>query len=68
LRAAVTKLDIVIPGPEIDDDPAAISLWNETGNFIGTALARMEWGRAAMTQCQNVASANGECHVMIKVR
>jgi hypothetical protein len=42
----VTKLDIITPGPEIDDDPAAIALWNDTGNFIGTALARMERGRA----------------------
>jgi hypothetical protein len=42
----MTKLDIITPGPEIDDDPAAIALWNDTGNFIGSALARMERGRA----------------------
>jgi hypothetical protein len=42
----MTKLDIITPGPEIDSDPDAVALWNETGNFIGTALARMERGRA----------------------
>jgi hypothetical protein len=42
----VTKLDILTPGPEIDDDPDAVMLWNDTGNFIGTALARMERGKA----------------------
>jgi len=42
----MTELHILIPGPEIDSDPDAVALWNETGNFIGTALARMECGRA----------------------
>ena len=42
----MTKLDILTPGPEIDDDPDAVMLWNDTGNFIGTALARMERGKA----------------------
>ena len=42
----MTKLDIVTPGPEIESDPDATALWDETGNFIGTALARMERGKA----------------------
>jgi len=42
----MTKLDIIIPGPEIDSDPDATGLWDQTGNFISTALARMERGRA----------------------
>jgi hypothetical protein len=42
----MTKLDIIIPGPEIEADPDATALWNETGNFIGTALARQERGKA----------------------
>jgi hypothetical protein len=42
----MTKLDIIIPGPEIESDPDANALWVETGNFIGTALARMERGKA----------------------
>jgi hypothetical protein len=42
----MTELDIVIPGPEIDADPDATALWDQTGNFIGAALARMERGRA----------------------
>jgi hypothetical protein len=45
-RLAMTKLDIVIPGPEIDSDPNAVALWNDTGNFIGTAMARMNRGKA----------------------
>jgi hypothetical protein len=42
----MTKLDIDIPGPEIESDPDARTLWDQTGNFIGTALARMERGKA----------------------
>jgi hypothetical protein len=42
----MTKLNIIIPGPEIESDPEALSLWNQTGNFIGTALARMKRGKA----------------------
>jgi|tagenome__1003787_1003787.scaffolds.fasta_scaffold19262672_1 hypothetical protein len=42
----MTKLDIIIPGPEMESDPDATVLWDETGNFIGTALARMERGKA----------------------
>lgn len=42
----MTKLDIITPGPEIESDPDAIALWDQTGNFIGTALARMERGKA----------------------
>ena len=41
----ITELDITTPGLELED-PAAISLWDETGNFIGTALARIERGKA----------------------
>jgi hypothetical protein len=34
-------LDIIIPGPEIESDPDhPTALWDQTGNFIGTALAR----------------------------
>jgi hypothetical protein len=40
------KLDIIIPGPEIESDPDATALWDQTGNFISTALARMERGKA----------------------
>ena len=44
---SMSKLDdIIIPGPEIEADPDATALWNQTGNFIGTALARMERGKA----------------------
>ena len=42
----MTKLDIIVPGPEIETDPAATALWDQTGNFIGPALARMERGKA----------------------
>jgi hypothetical protein len=42
----MTELDIIIPGPENESDPEATALWDETGNFIGTALARMERGKA----------------------
>jgi hypothetical protein len=42
----MTKLDIIIPGPEIDSDPDATALWDQTGKFIGAALARMERGKA----------------------
>jgi hypothetical protein len=42
----MTKLDIVTPGPELDSDPDATALWNQTGNFIGVALAWMERGKA----------------------
>ena len=42
----MNDLDIIIPGPELDSDPDATVLWNQTGNFIGTALARMERGKA----------------------
>jgi hypothetical protein len=41
----MTKLDIIIPGPEIESDPEATALWDQTGNFIGTALARVERSR-----------------------
>ena len=41
----MTKLDIIIPGPEIDSDPDAVALWDQTGKFIGNALAQMERGR-----------------------
>jgi hypothetical protein len=42
----MTKLNIIVPGPEHESDPDATALWDQTGNFIGTALARMERGRA----------------------
>jgi hypothetical protein len=42
----MTELDIITPGPEIESDPDAVTLWDETGKFIGTALARMERGKA----------------------
>jgi hypothetical protein len=42
----MTKLDIIAPGPEIESDPGAVALWDQTGNFIGTALAQMERGKA----------------------
>jgi hypothetical protein len=42
---AMTKLDIIIPGPEIDSDPDAVALWDQTGKLIGNALAQMERGR-----------------------
>jgi hypothetical protein len=42
----MTKLDIIVPGLDLESDHEAIGLWYETGNFIGTALARMERGKA----------------------
>ena len=42
----MTKLDIIVPGPEIETDPAATALWDETGKFVGAALARMERSKA----------------------
>jgi hypothetical protein len=42
----MTKLDIIIPGPEIGADSDTTALWDQTGNFISTALARIERGRA----------------------
>src|SRR6185437_12464952 len=42
----MTELDILVLGPEIESDPNAVALWEQTGNFIGTALAGMERGRA----------------------
>ena len=42
----MTGLDIIIPGPDIESDPDAVALWGQTGNFIGTALAGMERGKA----------------------
>jgi hypothetical protein len=42
----MTKLNIIIPGPEIESDADAVALWNDTGSFIATALARMERGKA----------------------
>ena len=43
---AMANLDIIIPGPEMESDPEATALWEQTGSFIGTALARMERGKA----------------------
>jgi hypothetical protein len=34
------------PGPEIDSDPEAVALWDQTGKFIGAALAPMDRGTA----------------------
>jgi hypothetical protein len=42
----MTKLDIITPGPEIESDPEAGALWEETGSFISAALAQMERGKA----------------------
>jgi hypothetical protein len=42
----MAELDILVPGPEIESDSDAVALWEQTGNFIGAALARMERGRA----------------------
>jgi hypothetical protein len=42
----MTKLDIITPGPEIEDDPEATALWDQTGSFIDAAVARMERGKA----------------------
>ena len=42
----MTELDIIIPGPDIDSDPEAVALWDDTGRFIGTVLAQMERVRA----------------------
>ena len=42
----MAELDIIIPGPDIESDPDAVALWDQTGNFIGTALAGMERGKA----------------------
>jgi len=41
----MTELDIIIPGPEVSD-PDAVALWDQTGQFIGTALAKTERGKA----------------------
>jgi len=36
---SMSKLDdIIIPGLEIEADPDATALWNQTGNFIGNRL------------------------------
>jgi hypothetical protein len=45
-RSDMAKLDIIVPGPEMDSDPEAVALWERTGKFIGTALAEMERGKA----------------------
>jgi hypothetical protein len=34
------------PWTRIESDPDATALWDETGNFIGTALAGMERSKA----------------------
>jgi hypothetical protein len=45
-QPVMAELDIVIPGPEIDSDPDAVALWDQTGKFIGAALAQMDRGTA----------------------
>ena len=45
-RSDMTKLDIIVPGPEMDSDPEAVALWERTGKFISSALAGMERGKA----------------------
>ena len=41
-----TRFDIIIPGPETQSDTDAVALWDQTGYFIDTAVARMERGEA----------------------
>ena len=45
-QPVMAELDIVIPGPETDSDPEAVALWDQTGKFIGVALAQMDRGTA----------------------
>ena len=42
----MAELEITIPGPEIESDPEAVTLWDETGIFISAALAQMHRDKA----------------------
>ena len=43
----MTEPNIIIPGPDFESDSDATAPGDQTGNFIGTALARMERGCGA---------------------